>query len=104
MRAATATLRAETQNADPEYLLRLFVSGITSRSQRAIENLKNICELHLAGRYRIEVVDLYQSPALAHEAQIIAIPTLVKVRPFSSRRLIGDLSQADKVLDLLDIP
>jgi circadian clock protein KaiB len=88
---------------DPEYLLRLFVAGFTSRSQRAIDNLKSICERHLAGRYRIEVVDLHQSPGRAHDEQIIATPTLLKVRPTPSQRVIGDLSQADRVLHALDI-
>jgi circadian clock protein KaiB len=101
MSAAAKALRAT--DADPEYLLRLFVSGFTSRSQRAIDNLRNICERHLAGRYRIEVIDLYQSPGLARDEQIIATPTLLKVRPFPPRRVIGDLSLIDKVLHGLDI-
>jgi circadian clock protein KaiB len=102
MTAAAATLRAK-KPSDSEYVLRLFVSGFTPCSQRAIDNLKNICELYLAGRYRIEVVDLYKSPGLARDEQIIAIPTLLKVLPFPPRRVIGDLSQVDKVLHGLDI-
>jgi circadian clock protein KaiB len=94
---------AIAEEIESEYLLRLFVSGLTPRSQRAIENLKDICERYLAGRYRIEVVDLYQSPGLAHDEQIIAIPTLVRVRPLPSRRVIGDLSRVDTVLHGLDI-
>jgi circadian clock protein KaiB len=101
--AAAKRPRARKPEDDPEYLLRLFVSGLTSRSQRAIDNLKNICERHLAGRYRIEVVDLHQSPRLAHDEQIIATPTLLRVRPSPPRRVIGDLSQVDKVLHGLDI-
>jgi circadian clock protein KaiB len=88
---------------DPGYLLRLFVSGFTPRSQRAIDNLREICERYLAGRYRIEVVDLYQSPSLAHEEQIVATPTLLKLEPSPQRRIIGDLSQVDRVLHALDI-
>ena len=103
MTVAAKALRATKPEVDPEYVLRLFVSGLTSRSQRAIENLKNICERHLAGRYRIEVVDLHQSPGLAHDQQIIATPTLLRVRPTPQRRVIGDLSQVDKVLHGLDI-
>jgi circadian clock protein KaiB len=103
MTVAAKSLGAKEQRSDPEYLLRLFVSGCTPRSQRAIDNLRNICERYLEGRYRIEVVDLYQSPGLAHDEQIIAIPTLLKVRPFPPRRVIGDLSQVDKVLHGLDI-
>ena len=79
------------------------MSGFTPRSQRAIDNLQAICEQHLRGRYRIEVVDLHQSPALAHDEQIIATPTLLKVFPAPPRRVIGDLSETDKVLRGLDI-
>jgi circadian clock protein KaiB len=86
-----------------EYVLRLFISGLTPRSQRAIHNLRTICELHLAGRYQIEVVDLHQSPGRAHDEQIIATPTLLKVLPLPARRVIGDLSQSDRVLRGLDI-
>ena len=102
MTVAAKALRAE-KPVDPEYVLRLFVSGLTSRSQRAIANLKIICERHLAGRYRIEVVDLHQSPGLARDEQIIATPTLLRVQPLPQRRVIGDLSQVDKVLHGLDI-
>ena len=100
---ATNAVRAKKQDVEPEYLLRLFVCGLTPRSQRAIDNLRSICERHLASRHRIEIVDLYQSPALAHDQQIIAIPTLLKVRPAPQRRVIGDLSEVDKVLRGLDI-
>jgi circadian clock protein KaiB len=103
MTAIADTLQADKSNVDPEYLLRLFVSGLTPRSQRAIDNLRNICERHLVGRYRIEVIDLYQSPGLARDEQIIAVPTLLKILPRPQRRVIGDLSQVNKVLRGLDI-
>jgi circadian clock protein KaiB len=103
MTAVVKALRVKKPRPAPEYLLRLFVAGFTARSQRAIENLQNICERYLAGRYRIEVVDLHQSPGLARDEQIIATPTLLKVRPFPPQRVIGDLSQVDKVLRGLDI-
>ncbi|MGD0680186.1 MAG: circadian clock KaiB family protein [Polyangiaceae bacterium] len=90
-------------DGQPEYLLRLFVSGLAPRSQRAIDNLRNLCERYLAGHHRIEVVDLYQSPGLARDEQIIATPTLVKVQPLPERRVIGDLSQPERVLHGLDI-
>jgi circadian clock protein KaiB len=96
-------LRAKKPKVDPEYVLRLFVSGLTPRSQRAIDNLQNICERYLAGRHRVEVVDLYQSPGSAHDEQIVATPTLLKILPLPLRRVIGDLSQVDKVLHGLDI-
>jgi circadian clock protein KaiB len=102
-KAAPAVLQAEKPRVDPEYLLRLFVSGFTPRSRRAIDNLQNICERYLAGRHRIEVVDLYQSPGAARDEQIIATPTLLKILPLPPRRVIGDLSQVDKVLRGLDI-
>jgi circadian clock protein KaiB len=101
--AVAGKLRSKKPKVAPEYVLRLFVSGFTPRSQRAIDNLQNICECYLAGRHRIEVVDLYQSPGLAHDEQIIAVPTLLKVLPLPPRRVIGDLSQVDKVLEGLDI-
>lgn len=85
------------------YVLKLYVTGASRRSHRAIQNLKRICELHLQGRYDLEVIDLYQSPELARTAEIIAAPTLVKEIPGPMRRLIGDLSQSDRVLLLLNL-
>jgi circadian clock protein KaiB len=89
--------------AEPEYLLRLFVSGLTPRSKRAIDNLHRICDRYLAGRHRIEVIDLRESPGFAEDEQIVATPTLLKVRPLPAQRVIGDLSQVDRVLHGLDI-
>jgi circadian clock protein KaiB len=85
------------------YLLRLFVSGMTPRSIRAIENIKKICEEHLKGRYELEVIDIYQRPELAAKAQLITAPTLIKQLPDPLRKLIGDLSDTDKVLVALDL-
>ncbi len=87
----------------PEYLLRLFVTGQTPRSTLALENIRKICEQHLSGRYRLEVVDIYQEPQMASEAQIIAAPTVVKILPEPLRRIIGDLSDVNKVLRALDL-
>ena len=103
MMAAIMGIPADTLEAAPEYVLRLFVCGFTPRSQRAIDNMRAICERHLAGRFQIEVIDLHQSPGRAHDDQILATPTLVRVSPSPPRRVIGDLSQADKVLRGLDI-
>lgn len=86
-----------------KYVLRLYVAGSTTRSVAAITNLKKICEEQLAGRYTLEVIDLYQQPELAAGHQIIAIPTLIKELPPPLRRIIGDLSNAEKVLVGLDI-
>jgi circadian clock protein KaiB len=83
--------------------LRLYVTGQTARSLRAFENLKRICEEHLAGQYEIEVVDLLESPTLAAGDQILAIPTLVRKLPEPVRKIIGDLSNTDRVLIGLDL-
>src|SRR2546421_6063067 len=85
------------------YVLRLFVTGMTPHSTRAVANLKAICEQHLAGRYDLGVIDLYQQPALARGEQILAAPTLVKRRPLPPRRLVGNLSRTDRVLAGLGI-
>ena len=80
------------------YELRLFITGTTPRSTQAIANIRSLCEEHLPGRYDLEVVDIYQQPAAASAEQIIAAPTLVKKSPSPSRRLVGDLSDRNKVL------
>jgi circadian clock protein KaiB len=85
------------------YELRLYVTGQTPNSTRAIANLKTICETHLKGRYELTVVDIYQQPALAKGAQIIATPTLIKKLPPPLRRIIGDLSNTERVLYGLDL-
>ena len=87
----------------PQYDLRLYVAGQTPRSLQAFSNLKRICEEHLAGRYRISVIDLLINPQLAKGDQILAIPTLVRQLPHPVRKIIGDLSNDEKVLVGLDI-
>jgi circadian clock protein KaiB len=86
-----------------EYNLRLYVAGQTARSLHAFANLKKICEEHLAGRYKIEVVDLLQNPQLARGDQILALPTLVRKLPAPVRKIIGDLSNTERVLVGLDL-
>ena len=86
-----------------KYVLRLYVSGSTSKSATAIENIKRICEEHLKNRYHLEVIDIYQQPNLAREEQIVAVPTLIKRSPLPLRRLIGDLSNPKRVLAGLDL-
>lgn len=83
---------------DDEYVLRLYITGMTPRSTEAFASIKAICEKHLAGRYDLEVIDIYLHPALASEEQIIAAPTLIKKLPVPLRRLIGNLSQEERVL------
>lgn len=81
-----------------EWILRLYVAGQTPKSLSAFAHLKRICEEHLAGRYRIEVIDLSQSPQLAQHDQIVALPTLVRKLPEPIKRIIGDLSNLERVL------
>ncbi len=83
--------------------LRLYVIGLTARSIQAIENIKNICEQDLKGRYHLEVIDISQRPELAKQADVIAAPTLIKTLPPPLRRLIGDLSDRERVLVGLDL-
>ena len=85
------------------YRLRLFVTGSTPRSTRAIENMRRICEENLRGRYDLEVIDVYQNPESTRDLQVIATPTLVKILPEPLRRIIGDLSNEDRVLAGLNI-
>ena len=86
-----------------QYNLRLYVAGQTPKSVTALANLKKICEEHLAGRYRIEVIDLLVHPQLAAGDQILAVPTLVRSLPEPLKRIIGNLSDMDRVLVGLDL-
>jgi circadian clock protein KaiB len=95
--------KAVSRLGEGRYVLRLYVAGMTPNSARAIANLKKICEEHLAGRYDLEVIDVYRKPTLAKGEQIIAAPTLVKKLPLPMRKLIGDMSDEGKVLIGLDI-
>jgi circadian clock protein KaiB len=85
------------------YVLRLYVAGQTPQSVRAITNLKKICEENLKGRYVLDVIDLYQQPQLAQGEQIIAVPTLIKKLPPPLRRIIGDMSNTERLLVGLDL-
>ena len=90
--------------AFPEgYNLRLYIAGQTPKSITAIANLKRLCETHLSGRYSIEIVDLIKNPSLAQRDQIIAVPTLIRDFPEPIRRIIGDLSNTERVLMGLDV-
>ena len=87
----------------PPYVLRLFITGTTPRSARAIANLRRVCEEHLRGEYDLEVVDIYQHPESAKEHQIIAAPTLVRMLPLPLRKILGDLADEERVLAGLDL-
>jgi circadian clock protein KaiB len=86
-----------------KYSLRLYVTGQTPRSLLSIENLRGLCEMHLKGRYDLEVIDIYQQPSLAKDMQILAAPTLVKALPLPLRRLVGDFSDQNRVVIGLDL-
>ncbi len=89
--------------ATPRYVLRLYITGSTTRSARAISNIRKICEDHLEGRYDLEIVDIAQHPTLAEGEQIIAAPTLIKKLPLPLRRFIGDMSHTERILLGLDL-
>ena len=87
----------------PCYVLHLYITGATPNSTRAVRNVKEICETYLKGRYELIIIDIYQQPILAEKDQIIAAPTLVKKQPLPTRRLIGDMSDRERVLSGLGI-
>jgi circadian clock protein KaiB len=88
---------------EKQWNLRLYIAGQTPKSVTALANLKKICEEHMHGQYRIEIIDLMENPHLARQDQIVAIPTLVRELPQPLRRIIGDLSNTQKVLVGLDL-
>ncbi len=94
---------APVQPKPKAWQLRLYVAGQTPRAMTALENLKRLCEEHLAGRYKIEVIDLIKNPQLARGDQILAIPTLVRKLPTPMKKIIGDLSDKERVLVGLDL-
>lgn len=97
------SVQRKNQNKDALWELRLYVAGQTPRSLAAFSNLKTICEEHLKGEYHIEIVDLLQDPKLAKGDQILAIPTLVRKLPTPIKKIIGDLSNTERVLVGLDL-
>ena len=103
-RSKPAPRKAKPREAElNRYVLRLYVAGQTSKSVHAIANIKKICEENLKGRYVLDVIDLYQQPQLAQGEQIIAVPTLIKKLPLPLRRIIGDMSNTERVLVGLDL-
>ncbi len=91
------------ENSKLNYVLRLYIAGNTPHSAEAIINIRNICEQHLKGRYKLEVIDIYQQPTLAKGEQIIAVPTLIKYLPVPLKKIIGDMSKSEKVIFGLDL-
>src|SRR5688500_4020233 len=96
-------IKEAESTAGEKYILNLFVTGILPNSARAVINLKEICEKYLKGRYELEIIDIYQQPALALKENILAVPVLVKRSPLPEARLIGDMSDIENVLKGLDI-
>lgn len=109
-------MKNKVLNTDPEefdisvkkltnesYVLKLYVTGLTSQSISALENVRKICEENLKGRYTLEVIDLYKNPSLAKGEQIIAAPTLIKLLPLPLRKLIGNMSDTERILVGLDL-
>jgi circadian clock protein KaiB len=99
----TASEKKSSGDAPERWDLRLYIAGETERSRTAVENLKKICEEHLDADYTIEVIDLLKNPSLARGDQIVALPTLVRKIPVPMRKIIGDLSNIERVLVGLDL-
>ena len=100
---AKARVRAKKSKDQAIWALRLYVAGQTPKSVAALANLKRLCETHMAGRYKIEIVDLLKNPRLAAGDQILAVPTLVRKLPVPIKKIIGDLSNEERVLVGLDV-
>jgi len=94
---------AARESGDKKYVPRLYIAGMTPRSQEAIRTVTNICQEHLAGRYDLQVIDIYQQPVLAKGEQIIAAPTLIKKLPLPLRKFIGSMADKEKILVGLDL-
>ncbi len=103
----TSTERFEealTEYSPPEYVLRLYISDKDLRSTRTVKNIQAICQEHLQGRYKLEIIDIYKRPSLLKSDNILAVPTLLRKSPGPLRRIIGDLSNTEKVLQSLNLP
>jgi KaiB domain. len=95
--------KAAARRDRTKYVLRLYVTGMTPKSTRAIANVRKLCEKHLEGCYELDVIDIYQQPKLAKGEQIIATPTLIKKLPLPLRKLIGDMSDTERFLVGIDL-
>ena len=104
LRTSTAEFeKAAAMNDPAKYVLRLYITGMTPKSARAIANVQELCEKYLEGAYELKVIDIYQQPKLAAGEQIIATPTLIKQLPLPFRKLIGDMSNTEKFLIGIDL-
>lgn len=103
-KSSTAAFETAAERLEAErYVLRLYIAGTTAASSRSVESLRALCETHLSGRYELSVIDVFQQPVLAKDEQIIAVPTLIKKLPVPLRRIVGDLSNEQRVLVGLDL-
>jgi circadian clock protein KaiB len=102
-RKATRPRKKSGKPAGGRYILRLYITGQTPRSLQSVENLRALCDKYLPGQFDLEVIDIYQQPAMAKEGQIIAAPTLIKSMPLPLRRLVGDFSDCERVILGLDL-
>lgn len=102
--AAKAEKRQRHAKKESAYVLRLYITGSTPRAKSALIKVKKFCEEHLKDQYQLDVIDIYQQPAYAREAQIVAAPTLVKKLPEPLRKLVGDFSNAERVITALGLP
>jgi len=102
-KVAKSLERAGREDKTRRYVLKLYVTGATPRSTKAIMNIRSICEEHLKGRYELEIIDIFQQPVLAKGEQIVAAPTLVKKLPLPLRKFIGDMSDTERILIGLDL-
>jgi circadian clock protein KaiB len=103
MKKAPKTISPGSGSHQASYVLRLYVSRSTLKSKLAVENMKRVCEEHLKGRYDLEVIDIHEHANLARDEQIVAVPTLIKRLPLPLRRLVGDMSDLNRVLFGLDL-
>ena len=102
-RKAARPRKKSSKPAGVRYILRLYVTGQTPRSLQSVENLRVLCDKYLPGQFDLEIIDIYQQPAMAKEGQIIAAPTLIKSMPLPLRRLVGDFSDTARVILGLDL-
>jgi circadian clock protein KaiB len=100
---APRPLDPQPARGDDVFVFSLFIAGMSPRSRRAVDNMTKLCDRYLAGRFELQVVDIYQQPELAQGEQLVAAPTLIKRLPLPLRRFIGDLSDTDRILMRLDI-
>lgn len=94
---------APGQDDENDYVVQLYIAGHSLRSIQAIASVRSICEKYLSGRYELQIIDIYQQTKLAEHENVVVVPTLIKIRPLPPRRLVGDLTDEEKVLSVLEL-